>query len=80
MFHPEKFPRKFWNAVLACLLIYTASIMPFRMAFVESELYDDWFYVESVIDLLFFCDVLVNCTSAYFTSEGVLITDRCKIF
>ena len=68
-----------WNAILLLLLLYTATVMPYRMAFIDSELYDDWFWIEISIDALFFCDFLVNCTSAYYGSEGMLITDRRKI-
>jgi hypothetical protein len=53
--------------------------MPYRMAFIDSELYDDWFWVELSIDILFFIDVLINCNSAYLDNEGVLVTDRKRI-
>ena len=50
--------------------------MPYRMAFIESELWDDWFIAELCIDFLFFVDFLVNCFSAYYDSDGNLITNR----
>jgi hypothetical protein len=49
------------------------------MAFLETEMWDDWFFVELCIDILFFIDVLVNCFSAYMTEEGELVTNRRKI-
>ena len=39
--------------------------MPYRMAFVEPVMWDSWFYVELVIDVLFFMDVIVNMNSVY---------------
>ena len=60
MFHPNRWPKTAWNGVLMSLLIYTATVMPYRMAFIESEFGDDWFYTEIVIDSLFFIDLIVN--------------------
>jgi hypothetical protein len=54
--------------------------MPFRLAFVDGDSYDGWWYLDIVIDTLFFIDILVNINSAYLDNEGQLITDRCKIF
>jgi hypothetical protein len=65
--------------VLALLLLYTATIMPWRMAFIDTVMWDDWFIAELVIDGLFFCDFLVNCFSAFYDYEGMLVTDRRKI-
>lgn len=69
-----------WNAILALLLIYTATIMPFRLAFVDGESYDRWWYLDILVDALFFIDILVNINSAYLDNEGQLVTNRCKIF
>jgi hypothetical protein len=62
------------------LLLYTATIMPFRMAFIETEYMSDWFVFELVIDFLFACDVYVNCNSAYYDDEGKFVKSRGKIF
>jgi hypothetical protein len=80
MFHPNRWPKTVWSGILALLLIYTALIMPYRMAFIDSTFGDDWFYAELVIDILFFTDLLVNCNSAYIDNEAMLITDRKMIF
>ena len=61
------------------LLVYTATVMPWRMAFIDPKLWSDWFLVELVIDLLFFIDVIVNCFSAYLDADQQLITSRRKI-
>ena len=49
------------------------------MAFVESNMYDDWFYVELVIDGLFFLDLILNFFSAYYTNDGTLIISRERV-
>jgi len=69
-----------WNVVVGVLLMYTAIVMPFSIAFVESEGYDKWFWIDVVIDSLFFTDVIINCLSAYYNSEGEIETNQKTIF
>ena len=80
LFAPNGKVTKTWNVVLIILLLYTAIIMPYRISFVEFVWYDDWFYVELVVDALFFTDFLVNLNSAYRVEDDVLVTSRKTIF
>lgn len=77
---PNSTIKNTWNVILAFLLIYTATIMPFRLAFIDGIMYDGWWFMDILIDGLFFLDILVNVNSAYLDTEGQLVTDRCKIF
>ena len=79
MLNPNDRLKKFWLIVLALLLTYTALVMPFRMAFIDSFLWDDWFIAELVIDSLFAVDIIVNMFSSYHNYEGTLITERKEI-
>lgn len=54
MIHPDGRLKKFWNIILSVLLLYTAIVMPYRMAFVASKMWDTWFFVELTVDILFF--------------------------
>lgn len=78
--HPNAKGKSYWNIVVAVLLIYTATIMPFALAFIDSQPYDAWFVFDLVIDILFFIDVVVNCNTAYYSSEGRLVSSRIRIF
>lgn len=78
--HPSSKVRGYWNIVVAILLIYTATIMPFALAFIDSEPYDAWFLFDLVIDILFFIDVVVNCMTAFYDSGGQLVTSHGSIF
>ena len=79
VFLPNHWFKGLWNVVVSFLLIYTATVMPFRMAFVENEEEAGWVEVEYVINSLFLCDVLVNCCSAYYDNEGKVVTSRRQI-
>jgi Ion transport protein len=57
-----------WNIVMMLLLLYTATYVPFKTAFVEnsSDLVNN---IEFSIDSLFFLDLIVNFISAYETAD-----------
>jgi hyperpolarization activated cyclic nucleotide-gated potassium channel 1 len=76
---PNHWFKGVWNGALSILLVYTATVMPFRMAFVEEEDQGGWQVWEYIINALFFCDVLVNCCSAYYDNEGKVVTHRGRI-
>lgn len=61
------------------LLLYAAFVMPFTMAFYESEQQDQWFYIDLVLDGSFFIDVCLTFNSAYYDGIGLLISDRCQV-
>ena len=79
MLHPEGRAKVVWNVVVSMLLIYTATVMPLRLSFIDGELYDTWWYVEIILDFLFFLDIIVNLISAYIDTEGNVVTSRKKI-
>lgn len=77
--HPDAKLKKLWNVILALALVYTAAIMPYVMAFIETEQWDIWFFIALVMDILFLGDFIFNCTTAYFDNEGNLVVNRKKI-
>lgn len=38
--HPDSIVKKIWNIVLIFLLVYTAILMPYRLAFIQGTIYD----------------------------------------
>ena len=80
MFHPNHKPKLVWNIIVIFLLVYTATVMPYRIAFIENQMFDEWFFIDLFIDVLFFIDVIVNLVSAYYDQEGQLVTSRYIIF
>jgi hyperpolarization activated cyclic nucleotide-gated potassium channel 1 len=78
LLHPRSGFRFVWNILVISLLTYTATVMPFRFAFADTESFD-WVVVEWVLNSLFFSDILVTCFSSYYDEEGQLITSLKQV-
>ncbi|OMJ66562.1 hypothetical protein SteCoe_36549 [Stentor coeruleus] len=77
--HPQSKFKKYWDCIMVILLLYTATIMPYRIAFIEGVDYDSWWWLDNTLNFLFFIDFLVNCTSAYYDDLDNLIYNHKKI-
>lgn len=69
--NPDSTFSKLWGGVVACILLYTATLMPFRVAWEDSKLTDNWSIIEFVIDGLFIIDIIVNFFTTYQTKDGL---------
>ena len=78
--HPQGNFKRIWNIIVILLLLYTATITPYRNAFIESKAFDDWFYLEIVIDVLFMVDVIINLLTAHERFDGSFETSHKKMF
>ena len=63
---------KVWNLLLFLLMLYTAVVMPYRIAFSSTEVYSAWYFVELTVDILFAQDLAINFISAYENDDGDL--------
>jgi hypothetical protein len=52
--------RKIWSGILIFLLLYTATVMPYKIALIDDDENDPMFYMDSVVDFLFMIDIYVN--------------------
>ena len=62
-----------WNLLIICLLAYTATIAPFRIAFYENSQngWSQFFDVfDTCVDIIFGLDIVVNFVSAYEKIDG----------
>jgi len=55
---------KVWNPIIVILLIYTASFVPYRTAFLD-EVSEGLVIFEYIVDALFFIDIFINFMSGY---------------
>ena len=79
LIHPDSWFKRTWNIILMVILLYTAIIMPFRIAFENVVFWDAWTVIEFIIDGTFLTDVILTFFSMYYKSDGRLISNRSKI-
>ena len=59
-------------------MLYTATVVPYRIALIEEEPLG-WYIFDIIVDFLFFVDVIINCYLAFFDNANKLVTDRRTI-
>ena len=79
MIHPQNSLKSAWDGVVTMCLMYTAILMPLSLAFYESGTQDAWYWLDLIIDCFFFTDLVLIFNTAYYDSEGILISDRCQV-
>ena len=78
--HPEGKFRKTWDTFQAVLLIYVAISVPVRIGFnINNEYYSGEWFLELFVDAYFWCDILFNFRTGFFSNDGVVVSDRKKI-
>jgi hypothetical protein len=79
LIHPESKFKHVWNVVLVVLLVYTFTIMPYIVSFEDAPIFSTWWIIDTVVDILFLCDIIIILNSAVVDGKTV-ITDRKAIF
>lgn len=79
LIHPSSPFKLFWNPVISLTLIYTASIMPFRVGFADEVYWDAYAVLDLVIDGIFGVDIVVTFISATVKADGTLEKNRWTI-
>ena len=60
-------------------ILYTATVMPFEIFFVEDTSVPGWYAADITITVLFFFDMIMNLNVAYFDEAGWPVTSRCVV-
>ena len=60
IWRPESNVSKIWQGILIFLLLYTATLMPYKIALIDDADSIELFYLDTVIDFLFMFDMYVN--------------------
>lgn len=76
LLHPNSPFKMLWNPLISLALIYTASIMPFRVGFAEEIYWDLYAVLDLVMDGLFGIDIVVTFISAEVKEDGTLEKNR----
>lgn len=76
---PTKPRMRYWDAIITSMLLFTAIITPFEIAFLTPE-FNFLFYINRLIDLTFLIDVFINFHLAYFCqTESKWVFDLQRI-
>lgn len=72
---PASRVRMAWNLIVFFLLMYTATLVPYRTVFIEEEDSTSlFFYFDIVVDILYFLDLIFNFFMAYEDGDKKLET------
>jgi hypothetical protein len=75
LIHPNSKLNNIWNPIYISIMIYTATVMPYRVAF-QDDINEGWRIFDIIIDTLFWIDLVVNMLSASYNDEGILLKTR----
>lgn len=76
MINPHSTFRRNWDVIQLILLVYVATIVPWRICFSRDvALWSSMFFFELFIDLFFIVDIMLNFRTAVITSNGDVLVD-----
>lgn len=79
IYHPSSRCKQVWNMLIGFLLLYTATVTPFVITFLDTGTLDTWFIIDTVIDFCYIVDVILNCNTAFFDHDARLKVQRKAI-
>lgn len=77
---PDSRFRRVWSYIIMILLLYTASFIPYRIAFEEIVYFDALTIVDCISDFIFMIDIGINLFTTYMLPDGKLETSQKQIF
>jgi hypothetical protein len=72
---PNSLFKTFWNSLIVILMIYTATVLSYRICFIDSTTVF-WSIFDLAANVIFGIDIIINFLSAYYDSENVLVTNN----
>ena len=70
MFSPENKFKTIWTVILIFLLLYTAIIMPYKIALIDDDNDSFFFILDTSVDFLFMFDIMINLNSPIEETSG----------
>ena len=77
--YPGNIFMTYWSLVVIFLLLYTATITPYRVTFIDIS-DKNWTIIDWLVDALFMTDIVVTLNLAYTDEDGKTVNNRFKIF
>lgn len=78
LLYPEDQFIGIWDAFMVALLFMNCILMPYQIAFEINAMH--WQITSMMIDILFFCDIIVIMCSAFYDEDFQIVEDRWIIF
>jgi potassium voltage-gated channel Eag-related subfamily H protein 7 len=72
---PNSGAMKRWDGIMLGLLMFTATVTPYEVAFLETKI-DQLFVINRLVDCGFICDMFIQFFLAYVNLEGKTIMDH----
>lgn len=70
----------YWGVLVAFMLIYTVTMMPYRIGFEDPVYFDAATVFDILVDFVFITDAILNCFMSYKTESGLYETSLKTIF
>ena len=72
--------RQTWDLIQIFMLFYVALVVPFRIGFHADAQPSEWlFWLEVVVDLYFWLDILINFRTGYYDENDELVVDQKRV-
>lgn len=78
LLHPNSLALTIWSPIFFLLLLYTAIVLPYRIAF-QDVISEAWINFDYFIDALFWIDLLVNMFTTYTNEHGEIERRRSAV-
>ena len=80
LLYPEDPVKKYWDFYITIILLISCVITPLRIALGEEGVEPlEWTIINVFIDSCFGIDIIIVFCSAFYSSEYVIVEDRCEI-
>lgn len=73
MILPDNSYKRFWDLIIAGVILYSSIVLPYKIAFVDEE---EGQAIDISFDILLAIDIILNFFSAYIDSEDNVIKNR----
>ncbi|CAI2381160.1 unnamed protein product [Moneuplotes crassus] len=73
---PDMKPKQYWDLTITLLVIISGILTPLRLAFVENEDSFSWLLLDTVIDLFFLADIIINFFTVYTNRSEDFVVSR----
>lgn len=68
-----------WSLVVGSMLLYTITLMPYRIGFLDPVYFDAATIFDIIVDFVFICDSILNCFITYKTEGDFYETSLRKV-